>query len=297
VRFPPALRPGDPVAIVAPSGVFDPALVRTGMEWLSKRYRLLHRKSLFARTADGYLAGSDRRRTAELQWALDAEVAAVVAVRGGYGLSRVVASLDWRFLEKRPKWLVGFSDFTALHAEAWQRGLATAHGPMVAGLARATASTRARWIATLEHPLVACVWPDLLCVRSGQAEGTLVGGNLAMLHAAAAAGRLTLPHGAVLFIEDVGERPYRVDRMLTNLIDSGHLRHVAAIVIGDFTECAPGADGRTVEDVLRERVRRLKVPAVSGFPAGHASRNDALVLGQTVRVIATRSGSSVQGCP
>jgi muramoyltetrapeptide carboxypeptidase len=121
-------------------------------------------------------------------------------------------------------------------------------------------------------------------VRAGEASGPLVGGNLALLHAIAAAGLLVVPDGAVVALEDVTEAPYRVDRMLTSLLLSGHFARASAIVFGDFHKCTPLADGRTVEDVIEERTRSLGVPVLAGAPFGHGAVNEAFVLGAPVRV-------------
>ena len=286
VIFPPPLQPGDTVAIVAPSGPFDRAAALAGIAWLERRYRVVYGKTLFTR--DGYLAGSDRRRIGELQKALDGDVRAVIAARGGYGLGRIASLVDWRAVRKRPKWLVGFSDFTVLHAESWRRGLATVHAPMVCALASATQAARRHWIATLEDPMRDRRWTGLVRWRGGRAAGTFVGGNLAILHSLAAAHRLRFPKRAIVFLEDIGERPYRVDRMLTDLLAGGHLSDAAGIVIGDFTDCATGPEGRTVEQVLRERLGALGIPVAARFPAGHGKRNDAMVFGHRARLDAGR---------
>ena len=286
VIFPPPLRPGDTIAVIAPSGPFDRDAALRGIAWLEQRYRVSYRESMFAR--DGYLAGSDERRLGELQRALDSDAKAVVAARGGYGLARIVHLVDWTRVKRKPRWMVGFSDFTALHAEAWRRGLASIHGSMICALANAMEETRRQWIAILERPADERTWTGLERWRRGRAEGVLVGGNLATLHACAAASRLRIPKGAVILIEDIGERSYRVDRMLTNLLTGGHLANAVAVIVGSFTECDAGAEGKKVEDVLRERLSSLDVPVVAGFPAGHGRRNDALVLGASMEVDAAR---------
>ena len=284
--FPSPLEPGDAVAVVAPSGPFDRAAALAGIAWLAHRYRVVYGKTLFAR--QGYLAGTDRRRITELQKALDSDVKAVLAARGGYGLGRIASLVDWRVALRRPKWLVGFSDFTVLHAESWRRGLATMHAPMVCTLGVASSATKRRWIDAVEDPMRERSWKGLAPWRRGRAAGTLVGGNLAILHSMAAAGRLRLPKDAVVLLEDIAERPYRVDRMVTDLVEGGHLKRAAGILVGDFTDCTPGPDGCTVEQVLRERLCALGIPIVAGFPSGHGRRNDAIVLGQRTRLDANR---------
>jgi muramoyltetrapeptide carboxypeptidase len=286
VIFPPRLEPGDAVFVVAPSGPFDRAAALAGIAWLEERYRVKHSATLFAR--DAYLAGPDRRRGAELQKALDSDVKAIVAARGGYGLGRIAARLDWRGALRRPKWLVGFSDFTVLHVESWRRGLATLHAPMLCTLGLSKPAARLRWLDALEEPQRERRWEGLGIWRNGRAKGPLVGGNLAILHSMAAARRLRVPKGAIVFLEDIGERPYRVDRMLTDLLEGGYLTRASGIVVGNFVDCAPGADGRTVDDVLCERLRSLRIPVLSGFPSGHGVRNDAIVFGQTARLDARR---------
>jgi muramoyltetrapeptide carboxypeptidase len=290
--FPQPLAPGDRVAVVAPSSPFDRDAALDGIAWLEKRYRVVYRSSLFAR--NGYLAGSDQRRIAELQSALDADVRAVIAARGGYGLSRIAHRIEWTTALEKPRWLVGFSDFTVLHVEAWTRRLASIHGAMVCSLGRAGERDRHRWIELLEHPRRERTLRGLDVWRRGRAAGVLVGGNLAMLHACAAAARLRIPRGAVVLLEDIGERPYRVDRMLSTLISGGHLSRASAVVVGDFTDCLPGPDKTTVTDVLRERLRGLDVPVLAGLPVGHGKRNDPVILGQRAEVNARSSAGTLR---
>lgn len=281
---PPALSPGDGIAVVAPSGPVQRDELWSGLAWLRARYRIRMRSGALARC--GYLAGGDQRRQDELADAmLDPEIKAIVAVRGGYGAMRIVDALPWKALAERPKWIVGFSDITALHALAWRSGLASIHAPNVTGIGLdAAPSVRAAWLTALEHPTSGRPWRLLRPVRSGHARGPIVGGNLALLHAMAAAGRLSIPEGAVLAIEDVTEAPYRVDRMLTSLVLGGHLAHVSAIVFGDFERCPASAAGPTVDEVLDVCTRPLGIPVLAGAPFGHGARNQAFVLGACVQV-------------
>lgn len=289
LRAPPALAPGDRVVVIAPSSPFEAVLAWRGLGFLASRYRVRfdrgalraedgRRRGIFSRR--GYLAGDDDRRREELAQALAADdVRAIIAARGGYGASRFCDDLPWHQLAERPKWIVGFSDITALHVEAARVGVASLHAPNLTALGRSDAHVRAAFLQALERPGQARRYDALSVLAPGRAEGTLTGGNLTLLHACAAAGRLALPEASVLFLEDVTERPYRIDRMLTTLIRGGHLAPVRAVVIGDFTECPPGPDGVTVEAVLVERLGGLGVPVVAGVPAGHGLRNDPLVLG------------------
>lgn len=287
LRLPPPLAPGALVAVVAPSGPFDRDELLRGLSWLRTRYRLRVSAGVLARA--GYLAGDDARRAAELAGALtDPQVEAILCARGGYGAMRVTDRVPWEALAARPRWIVGFSDATTLHVEANARGIASVHAPNVTGLGRAiTAAERASLIAALETPRAPLAWTDLHVVHAGRAEGPLVGGNLALVAAMAASGRLAIPPGAILALEDVTERPYRIDRMLTSLALGGHLARVAGLVLGDFTQCEPGPDGTRLEDVLAERTRALGVPVLAGAPFGHGARNHAFVLGRRVELSGT----------
>jgi muramoyltetrapeptide carboxypeptidase len=285
---PPSLAPGSLIAVVAPASPFDRAELFRGLAWLRTRYRLRLTSSILART--GYLAGDDARRSAELSRAMqDPEVEGIVFARGGYGAMRILDALPWEAFAARPKWLVGFSDVTALHVEANARNICTVHAPNVTGLGRSiSASERLSLIAALEG-LPRAPWAGLEVIHRGVPDGSargsaavtglLVGGNLALLEAMAAAGRLVVPPGALLVIEDVTERPYRIDRMLTSLLLGGHLARAAGIVFGGFTQCEPGADAVQVETVLSDRTAQLGIPVVSGAPFGHGAPNHAFVLG------------------
>jgi muramoyltetrapeptide carboxypeptidase len=290
--FPPPLRPGDTVAVIAPSSPFEHVLAWVGLGWLAQRYRVIFDghpggaagsacsgdQGLFARS--GFLAGSDERRMDELVRALGhPDVRAIFAARGGYGASRFVHRVDWSVLARQPRWIVGFSDITALHVEAARAGVASLHGAHVTALGRADDRTRAALIRALETPAGERRFDALVSLRPGLAEGPLFGGNLAMLHACAAAGRLQVPDGCVLLLEDVSERPYRIDRLLSTLKVGGHLAPVAAVLLGDFEQCAPGPDGVTAEEVLRDGLLPLGVPVVAGLPIGHGRRNEPAILG------------------
>lgn len=254
------------------------------MGWLSERYRVRFDPSLFERA--GFLAGCDDRRRRELNGALgDRSVRAVLAARGGYGLTRIIQSTDSRSLLDAPKWLVGFSDFTALHLEATRVGVATLHAHNVSGLGRGDALTRQRWLNALEHPEDPRIFDGLQVAHGGpKVHGPLVGGNLTVLCACLASGRTRLPKGTILLLEDVTEAPYRIDRMLTAALLSRALDPVAACVLGDFTECGAGRHGVSALAVLAERLGTLRIPVLAGLPIGHGPRNAPVHLGYDATV-------------
>ena len=268
--------------MVAPSSPFDPAAFEAGVEKLRTRYQVKFDEEI--RDRRGYLAGEDTRRLAELRGAMeDPDVTAIVAARGGYGATRLLETLTVAEVATRPKLLVGFSDVTALHA-AWGRaGLRSLHGPMVAALGRDREDGLDRFVAAAEGdpppPLRATA-----ALVGGTAEGPLLGGNLAVLASLLGTPWEPRVHGAVLLLEDVGERPYRIDRMLTSLRLAGWFERVVAVVLGGFTDCEPGPDGTTVEQVLAERLGDLPVPVLTGLPSGHAGHNVPLPLGAPAKV-------------
>lgn len=236
----------------------------------------------------GYLAGSDERRLAELDLALsEPGIRAVVAARGGYGLTRIAHRVDWVALRRSPRWLVGFSDITALHVEAARVGVASLHAHNMAALGHGDALVRDRWLAALENPRGERRFEGLETWSQGRARGPLAGGNLAMLFTCAAAGRLFVPEGAVLALEDVTESSYRLDRMLTSLIVAGAFDRVAGVVVGGLTECPAGPWCVDARDAVRERLAELRIPVAAGLPFGHARHNEPLPLGLPAELDAT----------
>lgn len=281
--FPDCLALGDRIDVIAPSGPFDGKQLQRGLERLVPHFDVRPSPWLF-RSPRGFLAGSDRERALELQWALDNEVSrAILIARGGYGLARIQPALCFERFLARPKWLVGFSDATVLHAHLNHLGVASLHAPNATTLARATADD----VAVLVGTLLGTAQEDVTGLRPlvpGTAAGPLFGGNLTVLFAQAAAGALAVPEGAILLLEDVSETSYRIDRMLTALLAGGHLRRCAGVVLGEFTDCTPGKFGVSTDEVLAERLGGLTVPVACGLPLGHGTRQLPLVLGQQVQL-------------
>lgn len=291
-RTPPSLGPGSLVAVVAPASPFDRDALLPGLAWLRTRYRL--RLSGLILTRTGYLAGDDARRAAELARAMvDPEVEAIVCARGGYGAMRILDALPWDAFLERPKWIAGFSDITALHLEMLGRGVCGLHSMNVTGMGSGiTALERLAFIDALEGRS-RTTWDRLEVLHAGTSAGSalvrgpVVGGNLALVVSMAAAHRFAVPEGAIVVLEDVTERPYRVDRMLTSLRLGRHFARAAAIVFGGFTACETAADGITVTEVLRERTADLSIPVLAGAPFGHGAPNDPFVLGATATIDGT----------
>jgi muramoyltetrapeptide carboxypeptidase len=281
--IPPRLRAGDVVRVIAPGSGFEPAELEAGLQVLRERLGLCprHRDDLGAR--EGYLAGSDQRRLAEWREAVaDPEARAIFCVRGGYGALRLLPDLDLAPLLAAPKWLVGFSDITALHARLNAAGLATLHGPVLTQLGRAPADAVEQLAGLLLGPRAGADAPGrgitgTATIHPGRASGPLLGGSLTLLAALCGTPWLPSLRGAILFIEDVGERPYKLDRTLTQLRLCGALDGLAGVAVGQLTGC-DGGDGEAAATV-RRLVAALGVPSIEGLPAGHEDRNLALPLG------------------
>jgi muramoyltetrapeptide carboxypeptidase len=281
---PSRLRPGSRVAVVAPAGPVPREAFDAGAAILGARYQLVHEERIFTRT--GFLAGSDDERATELAAALaDPSVAALFCARGGYGLLRILERLDAAAFARAPKAIVGFSDVTVLHAWAARAGVVSVHAPVVTQLGLLAADDATALFALLESPEPPPPLSGLRALAGGRGEGRLVGGNLEMVTRLIGTPWAFDFDGAVLLIEEVGERPYRIDRQLTHLRMAGALRGLAGVVVGDFVGCTEkDGSGPDAEAVIAERLGGLGIPVVAGAPIGHGRSNRAVPHGARVRI-------------
>lgn len=272
---------------MAPSSPFPRDEFELGLAKLKQRYEVTYSERIFAKA--GYFAGTDSERLKELLDALgDDSVDAIMAARGGYGATRLLGAISTDLIRDTRKALIGFSDVTALHALWNAAGVRSVHGPVVCSLGRAGSGAFERLARVLEgEPSPS--WSGLTVLSSGTASGPIVGGNLSVLAALAPTDWVPPLKGSILFLEDVSERPYRVDRMLTTLLDAGWFKTIAGVIVGAFSKCDPNPDGVTVDDVLRERLGSLGIPVLLNAPAGHIDDNHEMVFG----AVATIHGDSV----
>ena len=279
------LAPGALIGVIAPAGPVAaqqlPAVQGLYAQW---GYRVRLYPGCHAST--GYLAGPDALRLADVHAALaDNEVAALHCLRGGYGAKRLLDGVDGDLLRRHPKLLIGYSDITALHALWAQHGLPSLHAPMPASdLAKpGREEDAAALLHVLRHGLragdvLAPVLPADALRVDGVAEGMLIGGNLSLVAALLGTPWAWESRGAILFLEDVNEEPYRVDRLLTQLRLAGVLDAAAGFVLGSFTEeTSPAA-------LLRDMLLPLDKPLLGGWPSGHGTPNRPLPLGLRVRL-------------
>ncbi|MEA3389743.1 S66 peptidase family protein [Sphingobium sp. CCH11-B1] len=300
---PPRLRPGDTVGLVEPAGFVDDAFDLDLVRETIRAMGLKPRDAPHLAGRYGYLAGSDKDRAADINTLYaDPDVRAVFAVRGGWGCARILPLLDFATIRRNPKLLVGFSDITALHlAFAAKAGFTTIHGPNASSSWGQFSWDAFRAVAfdgatpTFSTP---AGHEDRLVQRAGRirtfcpgvARGRLLGGNLSVL--AALMGTPWLPDftGAILFIEDIGEQPYRIDRMLTQLALGGVLGRLKGVVFGQCSDCGPaGASfgGFTLSEVLQQHLEPLGVPAFQGGQFGHVANQYSLPLGIAAEMDAT----------
>jgi len=283
---PARLLPGDVVRVVAPSGPVFADAFAAGLAVLAARYDVRYDPAILD-NKHGYLAAPDDQRRSALIAALeDRQARALFMGRGGYGLLRIAARLDSNRFRRNAKPMVGFSDGTVLLAAAAVAGVVSIHGPVVSQLGRLPDEDRLALFALLESTEPRTLLTNLEALRQGSARGPLVGGNLEVFSRLLGTPLLPDLEGAILFFEDVGERPYRIDRLLTHFELAGVFSAVAGVVVGELVACDEPADARVssppVMDVVRERLSRLSVPVALGAPFGHGRRNVALPYGATV---------------
>lgn len=281
--LPPALQPGDRLYVIAPSGTLrETSAFQAGVElWRSQGYELI----LAAGYGDrwGYLAGSDAQRRQQLFTALtDPTCRGILCARGGYGGARLLE--NWQWPTHDPKWLIGFSDITALLWSLANRGISGVHGPLLTTLAAEPSASRDRlwqWVTGQSMPpLTGQTWVG------GVATGLLLPANLTVAtHLLGTAHQPDLD-GVILAIEDVSEAPYRIDRMLTQWRMMGLLQQLSGIAVGRFSQCdpPPNIPSFTVETVLRDRLCDLGIPVVGGLSFGHDGENAALPVGVPARL-------------
>ncbi|MBX3637927.1 MAG: LD-carboxypeptidase [Rubrivivax sp.] len=293
---PRALREGDLIGLFNPSGaVYERAPYEQTRRALAA-LGLRTREAPNARARYGHMAGTPQQRADDIHALFaDPEVAGLLAITGGSGANRVLPLLDYELITRHPKFLGGYSDLTALvNAVFAKTGLVTFHAPLGRSDWTPFSSAHFRAVAMQAEP---CTLPlalpgepaaePVVTLRGGRARGPLVGGNLAVLTSLAGTPYLPSFDGAILFLEDVNEYIYRVDRMLSTLLLGGHLARVAGVVIGGFTNCGPseGSFGTlTLDEVFDDYFGGLGVPVFRGAPFGHVARKITLPVGALAEI-------------
>lgn len=296
---PSLLRPGDTVGVVAPASPFAYDELTEGLRVLRTDWRLNVWEGDSLRANIGAFAGPDELRRADLQRLLDdPAVRAIFAARGGYGSYRLVEGLDFtRFLE-RPKWLVGFSDITVLLCHLQRLGVQSLHGimPRQFGMEGADDSIDSlrRWL--FGEPVAPYAGPPHRLNRPGTATGPLTGGNLSLLLHTLGTSSEVATDGHILFIEDIDETLFSLDRMLTQLRRAGKLANLAGLVVGQFTDMRNNASvpyRLDADEIIAEAVATYTYPVCHDFPVGHVARNLALPIGRPATLHVASTGGEL----
>jgi muramoyltetrapeptide carboxypeptidase len=243
-------------------------------------------------------AGPDEVRLADFQSMLDnPEVKAIISARGGYGTTRLLDQVDFTFFRRQPKWLIGFSDITALHSHIHNFGIESIHGIMPVLFAKPGAEQAVeslRQILFGERISYQCPAHDLNI--PGQAEGLLIGGNLSLLVTCIGTASDISTAGKILFLEDLDEYLYHIDRMMVQLDRAGKLKNLAGLLVGDMSDMKDNAVpfGKNAYEIIREHAGKYGFPISFGFPTGHEPKNLALVCGRKAVLTINDSGTSLQ---
>lgn len=302
ITVPRPIRPGSKIAIVAPASYIYDKYIDGAVEALKARgYRPVVMPHARGKEY-GSFAASDPLRAADLMVAFrDPEVDAILCARGGYGTVRLLEMLDTTVIKANPKWLVGFSDITALHAMMTRLGIASIHGPMCSHLTKKEAADTSlvHTFAMLEDSLpMTYTLPPTSFDLPGRAEGRLVGGNLMVANGLAQTEYDILnpadSEGAIIFIEDVGEKIYAIERVLMRLHQSGALNKAKGLIIGEFTNYKPSDDFDSMEAMISYWLRKwgyVSMPVLFGMPSGHGDVNYPLLLGAKASLSVGPEGS------
>ncbi len=279
------LKQGDKVAIIATARKISQEELQAAVTFLeSYGLSVVFGKHLFA--IENQYAGSDAQRAEDLQWALDdAEIKAVFIARGGYGTVHLMESLSFERFLKSPKWIVGYSDITVLHNAIHRQGIETLHATMPINFHKHEEATRSMMQALMGGLKYTSASPHPLN-RKGKASGEMVGGNLSLIYSLSGTKYDLDTTGKILFIEDLDEYLYHIDRMMMQLKLSGKLEHLAGLVVGGMTDMKDNLVpfGKKAEEIILEAVKEYHFPVCFHFPAGHIDHNMALYLGRKTKM-------------
>lgn len=285
IKIPPYLKKGDTIGLVCPAGYMPVEKVQTCLDVLQEwGYRVKIGKTVGGGSAT-YFSGTDEERLADFQQMLDDDaIKVVLCARGGYGTGRIIDKIDFTKFRKQPKWIVGYSDVTVLHSHIYSHFyISTLHAPMAGAFNED--GFKNEFVRSLKNALEGKKLKYKCDVhefnRKGEAVGELVGGNLALLAHLVGTDSDIKTRGKILFLEDVGEQLYNIDRMLHQLKRSGKLARLAGLIFGGFTE-SKDTDrpfGQSVHEILHEIVKEYDFPVCYDFPVSHTDRNYALKIG------------------
>lgn len=293
IKIPPYLKKGDTIAITCPAGYMEKnkiaTCVKTLQEW---GFQVMVGKTVGSKSTN-YFSGTDEERRDEFQALLnEPSVKAILCGRGGYGVTRIIDQLDFLAFKKNPKWIIGFSDITVFHSYLLSKcKTASLHAPMANAFS--AGGSKLPYVQSLQKALkgakmqYTCL-PHLFN-QLGKATGVLMGGNLALMAHLIGSKMMYKTKGAILFLEDVGEYAYNIDRMLIQLKRAGIFSQLNGLILGGFTDRKDTIRpfGKSIEDILQEQLSEYDFPICYGFPVSHATENYALKVGAVVELTIT----------
>lgn len=296
---PPKLRPGDRVGLIAPASFATEQKMDAAISNLQKM-GLIVEEGKYLRRKNGFVAGTDGERVEDIHTMFRRDdISGIWCVRGGYGTTRILDMLDYDLIRSHPKAFIGYSDITALHQAFYtQAGMVSFHGP-VAGSEFTEYSLASMRKALFEEGYAYDIRPvahpgegeeSFAVLTSGVASGVIVGGNLTLLSALCGTKYLPDFSNKIVFIEDIGEASYRIDRMLVQLIQAAGLNQAAGIVFGNFTNCGPseGSSDQSVAEIIRDHFSTLGIPIVTGYSIGHINHQATIAVGMKAELDADK---------
>ncbi len=296
-KIPPYLKKGDTIGIVAPAGFMALDKMQTCIATLEDWGYNVQLGATTQSNSENYFSGTDKERLADFQQMLnDPSVNAILCARGGYGVSRIIDQLDFHAFKDAPKWVIGYSDITVFHSHVYTNyKIASLHSSMAAAFNDGEFNNQ--YIQSLKNAIEGerAVYesaPQEFNIP-GEAKGELVGGNLALLAHLISTPSDIKTKGRILFLEDIGEYLYNIDRMLLHLKRSGKLDKLAGLIIGGFTDCKDTERpfGKHVYELIHEHIKEYEYPVCFGFPVSHEKENYALKVGVKYRLIVDNKGA------
>lgn len=294
----PFLKQGDTILIVAPAGIVkQPQAIKLAKETFERYgYTVLLGKNVFKK--HHHFAGTDAERLTDMQWALDHPTAkAIWCARGGYGSVRIIDDLDFTLFKQKPKWLIGYSDFTVIHNHLHNLGYQTLHAAMPINFKEPWLEIK-QSIEGLENALRGEELNYSITSNSqninGTAKGYLIGGNLTILENMLGTNTCIDPKNKILFIEEIGEHKYHIDRLLRALDRKGYFKNCSGLILGDFTHIKSNSPdfGQTIEEIILTLVKKYNIPVLFDFPAGHKDKNMPMIFGKEIQLTVTTNTMS-----
>lgn len=281
---PPYLQSGDKVALISPAGAIETSHIIAAAELL-RSWELEPVIGPNACATQGYFAGSDEQRIHDMQWALDDEnIRAIFCTRGGYGSIRIVEQLDYSIFQGSPKWLIGFSDITVFHSKLNTLGIESMHAPMPKSFSKSSPEAMQHLRNFLFGKITPYRLPSHPFNKEGLVKAELTGGNLTLLHCMRSTPLECKHQSPILFMEDVGENLYAIDRMLQSLKLSEKFERLQGLILGQFTEMKGLNFGKNTDEIMQELLADYNYPVCFNFPAGHSTHNFPLIMGSTIEM-------------